>query len=170
MISASVQIEDKDKANWEKLMKELKVGAAFVTVGVHEGAGNYTKGKSPPSVAEVALWNEFGTERIPERSFLRSTVDENLSRVEGWFAQAYDSIIGSIANGGDGKAAMFKALQKIGIQVQFLIQNKIKSNVPPPSSKATIAAKERAHSTHPNHTLMDTELLLRSISNEVTVE
>lgn len=29
----------------------------------------------PPTVLEVAIWNEFGTEHIPERSFIRETID-----------------------------------------------------------------------------------------------
>jgi len=32
-------------------------------------------GKPPPTVLDVAIWNEFGTGHIPPRSFIRETLD-----------------------------------------------------------------------------------------------
>jgi len=38
------------------------------------------KKTSPLTIVEVATYNEFGTRTIPERSFLRSTADENKNK------------------------------------------------------------------------------------------
>lgn len=175
MIDTKVVIVDRGKSDWDKLLKSLGVKNAFVTIGVHGEAGKYTSDgpgsrKSMPSVAEVALWNEFGTTNTPERSFIRSTIDEALPRITDMMTAAYDKVLEVAAKGGDYKASLFAALSGIGFKTQVLVQNKIKSNVPPPLSKATIDAKEKKHSLHAHNTLMDTELLLRSVTNQVTVE
>ena len=61
-------------ANFRKLSKLPKSAGAYV--GVLEDAGTYDNGEE---VAVVAATNEFGSpaQGIPERSFLRSTVDKN---------------------------------------------------------------------------------------------
>jgi hypothetical protein len=68
---------------WAALEARVKrmPARANVVVGVlgpaadapHPTAG---EGKGPPpTVLEVAIWNEFGTEHIPARSFIRETLD-----------------------------------------------------------------------------------------------
>ena len=57
------------------ISKLKKMQKDAVTVGIHKSAGNHDN--SDLTVAEVAAYNEFGTERSPERSFMRSTMREN---------------------------------------------------------------------------------------------
>jgi|WetSurMetagenome_2_1015567.scaffolds.fasta_scaffold112317_2 hypothetical protein len=131
---------------------------SYVTIGLHEDAGQYTGGKSNPSVVEVGLWNEFGTETSPERSFLRSTIDENQSLINNWRDEAINNMIlkGWTLN---------KALEMMGFRIQVLIQNKIKSNMPPPLAKSTSDAKI-SHGLAPV-TLIETGLMLRSVTFKV---
>lgn len=169
MIAVSTTVTDKDKAAWDALMKGMKLKEAYVTVGVHESAGEYTGVKDPPSVAEVAMWNEFGTSRTPERSYLRSTVDENVGRIQDLTAKGYDTVLESFRTGNPRESFM-KLLKTIGFQVKVLVQNKIKSSVPPALAKGTIEDKERRGSLHPTSTLRDTDLLLRSITDQEVIK
>lgn len=54
-----------------------KTGDHSVKVGLPKGSGSYPKTGVP--VINVGLWHEFGTVRMPERSFLRSAIRENRS-------------------------------------------------------------------------------------------
>lgn len=158
MIIAKVQIKDSGKFWFKKLAKQLEgFDHAYVTIGVHEDAGQYPDGTM---VAEVALWNEFGTRFIPERSFIRSAIDENQGLINAWREEAISKIIA-------GKWTVEKALDALGFRIQVLVQNKIRSNVPPPNAPATVAHKTKEGV--PQRTLMETELLLRSIKYKVVL-
>lgn len=159
MIKAKVSVKDYGKSDREKLKKKFeKIGEAFVSIGVHEGAGQYEDGTS---VVEVALWNEFGTRSIPERSFIRSTIDENESLIDSWRDEMLKKLISD-------DWTVEKALEAIGFRIQILIQNKIKSNVPPPNAPSTLKHKAREGTS--GGTLIDSGLLLRSITYQVHVE
>ena len=67
-----------------QILKRLQDSA--ITVGLHKDTGSYESGEK---VTEVAAWNEFGTDHIPERSFLRSTIAENRAKYQGEFQKAY---------------------------------------------------------------------------------
>lgn len=164
MIKPRVTVKDLGKAEWDKLLKKFEgVTEAFVSIGVHEGAGEYESGVS---VVEVALWNEFGTRHIPERSFIRSAVDDNEGLIDSWRDEALDKIL-------KDEWTIEKALEAIGFRIQTLIQNKIKSNVPPPNAPSTVKRKQSAGvlgkevTEGRTSTLIETGLLLRSITYQV---
>jgi hypothetical protein len=72
------RVTDKDhgyKAAIAQLSKLAKF-AAPLTVGVHASEGASAE-KDGATILEVAIWNEFGTNTIPARSFLRAWFDEN---------------------------------------------------------------------------------------------
>lgn len=152
----------KGKENLAKLKKDIKdLHKHYVTVGIHQDAGNYTQGATPPSVVEVALWNEFGTESIPERSFFRSTLTEQSSQINKIREEAVKNILTK-------GWSVDKALDMIGFRVQVMIQNKIKSNIPPENAPSVLE-KKRAEGVGTN-TLMETQLLLRSVTYRVQSE
>jgi hypothetical protein len=155
MIKPRVTVQVKNSALMDRLLKELpKLKKAYVTVGFHDDAGQYDDGTQ---VIEVALWNEFGTRSMPQRSFIRSAIEENVDKINQW---REDALVNIIENGWDVK----KALDGLGFNIQVLIQNKIKSNVPPPNAPSTVAAKRREGSSNWGHTLMDTELMIQSLT------
>lgn len=169
MIAIKVSLAEKSSPEFENLKKVMGTNAS-VTIGIHEDAGKYTKGSNPPSVVEVALWNEFGTSSIPQRSFFRSAIDENISKIEAMRDKMVENIL---YNGWKPQ----KALEAIGLFVQTLIQNKIKSNVPPPygtghgnppETISRLQAAKRARTGH-SQTLRESELLLRSITFKVSL-
>ena len=64
-------VKEKDMG-WRKIKRALRhVDGKSVTVGLHEEDA----GEGDPSNAEKGYYNEFGTEHIPARPFLRSTHD-----------------------------------------------------------------------------------------------
>lgn len=157
MIRASGKMTlKKNGPDIQKILDQCR--GAYVTIGVHEDAGQYDSGVS---VVEVAMWNEFGTTNIPERSFLRSTFDENATKINQWRELAIQNILTK-------GWSVEKALEMIGFRVMTLVQNKIKSNVPPPLAKST-AEKKLQNGIAPR-TLIDSGLLLRSITYKVYVK
>lgn len=160
MIKMTTKTTEKGGEGFKRLQQMLhKYKAAYVTVGVHEDAGVYPD--EGVSVVEVALWNEFGTRDIPERSFFRSAIDENDAKINAWREEAITNII-------EKGWTIEKALEMMGLRLQLLIQNKIKSNVPPPNSEATLAAKKAAGV--PANTLINSGLMLRSIAFRIVLK
>jgi hypothetical protein len=125
---------------------------AYVEIGFHEDAGEYEDGTS---VVQVALWNEFGTETSPERSFFRTAIDENAAKINEWRNEMIGNII-------EKSWTVQKCLDTMGFRIQVLVQNKIKSNLPPPNAPSTLEAKARAGTG--SNTLMNTKLMLRSVT------
>lgn len=159
MIKSKITTTVKGDDKFKKLQQMLsKYKEAFVTIGIHDDAGNYPDGQA---VVEVALWNEFGTRNIPQRSFFRSAIDENESKINAWREEAIANIL-------DKDWPIEKALEMVGLRIQFLIQNKIKSNIPPENSPATKAAK-LADGVAPS-TLIWSGLMLRSVGFKVTLK
>lgn len=148
----------------DKFLRDIKNAAtSYVTIGLHAEAGTYPAGKDGESVtvAEVGLWNEFGTKTSPERSWMRSAIDEGQPQIEAW----RNELMGKVM---DGSMNLEMALNAMGFRIMTLIQNKIKSNVPPPNAASTLVAKER-HGVAPN-TLIDTGLMLRSVTYKVVIK
>ncbi len=169
MIIPVTSTSDVGKAAFDKLVTTLKKASnSYVTIGVHQDAGKYTDGPNPPDVVEVALWNEFGTDGgtwngngIPERSFMRSAIDENQAKLDQWREQAIENIL---FKGWDVQ----KALEFIGFRIQDLIWKKMDSGVEPVNTDATIEAKIAA-GEQPIITLQATRLLRRSITYRVVI-
>ena len=119
---------------------------AEVVVGVHQGDSN----GEGQQIAEYAAYNEFGTEKIPERSFMRSAFDENQQAISQDMANRYAQVQA-------GTITVYQALGLIGLRHQDQIKNKIDTNIPPPNAPATIAKKGSSH------TLIDTGAMKNSI-------
>lgn len=122
-----------------------------IRVGVQEGSGSYDDGST---IAEIAFYNEFGTARIPERSFIRST-----------FFDSKEAMIDRV-NKEAQKVLTFKqdvktAADRIGIFAQGEIKKKFRDNDWVENAPLTVALKG---SSTP---LIDTGQLIGSITWEV---
>lgn len=149
-----MSVKDIDRG-YKKLfeMAEKMSKKPFVKVGV---VGNSATEKDPESgttVAEYASYNEFGTQNIPERSFIRATVDERRNRIFGKTFSLQSDIL-------TGKISLERALDIIGLLVSGNIQNKIQKLKSPKNADSTIRQKG---SSNP---LIDTGRLRQSISYE----
>lgn len=157
MITPKVKIEDRDK-EWKRFLRTVEsIKRCFVSIGVHEDAGKYTKKGSPP-VAQVAFYNEFGTERGYKRSFLRSTIDEKMSVINLLRGTLLDKILA-------GEISVGQGLETMGFRIREWVVNKIQSNIPPALTGATRRRKIREGK--PVRTLIDSGIMLRSIAYKV---
>ena len=145
----TVIVRDIDRG-WKQIVKETTRSAA-VRVGVQQDTPGH--GNDGATMAEVAFYNEFGTRRIPERSFIRSAIDER---------DGYRVLVARLVRGITGKAITLRqALHVLGQQAQTDIQAKISSNVPPPNAPTTIARKGSSK------TLIDTGAMRAAIRYRV---
>lgn len=145
---------------WTKILKnlvQLRTGRAAAT-GVqgeaaeagHEGSGEMTN-------VQLATIHEYGDktgEHPPERSFLRSTLDENLGK--------YQTELNKIASGAFIGGTVDGNLLLLGEQYRGDILQKINDGVPPPLADATIARKGGEETP-----LIDTGQLKNSLSVQV---
>jgi hypothetical protein len=133
------------KDNTKKITAELrKIGSQKLVVGVIK-----------QDVVEYATYNEFGTKDIPQRSFLRSTYDEQIGK---WESQLENGIKG-ILNMDTNTSRVWDLL---GVKAKGDVQNKLRSNISPQNAPSTIKAKGSGKTT-----LFNTGALLRAITYEV---
>lgn len=139
---------------YDDLVKALANLSAdpHVLVGVREEAGAEVPPGSDATIAEYATYNEFGM-GVPERSFLRSTVDRN----EKVYVDALATACGKVLDGGD----VDTAFGRVGLQAARDVQQTIRDFSDPPNAASTIRQKG---SSSP---LEDTGRLRQSIDHEV---
>lgn len=148
-------VDDRD-TGYRDLMRVLEaMGCPVVLVGIREAKGSVVT-EGGDTVAGYATKNEFGSEdgRVPERSFLRSTVDGNEAR----YTSELEAAVGKVV---DGSANIGQAFGLVGAKVARDVQQTIRDMTSPPNAPRTIAMKG---SSHP---LIDTGRMLQSIDYEV---
>lgn len=141
-----------NRAKWDKLVSSLKnLDDHKVVVGVLEKA-KYPNGQS---VAEVAFWNEYGTQTAPARPFMRQTAETT--------QEAVASIQKKLKNEFIAGRDPVNCLMELGFKYSQMIKRTIikAQGWAEPLSEATIAAKG-----HPKP-LIDSRTLLNSIDFEV---
>lgn len=133
-------VQDTDMG-FDRILEDLKkLGGYSILTGIQESAktGAIVKGdrklKAGQSIAQYAAENEFGTRKIPERSFMRSSFDENVNKI----ANAANNQIALVIV---GKKSINQALHVLEIALQQMVQNKIRAIQTPPNSPVTIAIK-----------------------------
>lgn len=130
----------------ERISTSMK-GADSVKVGLPKGSNDYPDGTS---VIMVGTVHEFGSpsRNIPQRSFLRATVQEKRRKYKKMFSKLAKKII-------DGKLTLKQALNLVGLQVQTDVKEKI-TNIKEPELKQ-----------REGNPLIDTGHLRQSITFEV---
>lgn len=122
---------------------------SYTKVGVQAGSREID---GVTDLVTVAAANEFGTDRIPERSFMRATFDEDKEQLATIKAAEAKAILA-------GTKTVEQSLALIGLYHVGRIQAKIHSHPPPPNAPATIARKGSSG------TLIDSGQLVQSISH-----
>ena len=146
---------DQAYKNMMDMAKKPYVKIGILTAKKHKPKNGSSK-KSPLTIAEVATYNEFGTRTIPERSFLRSTADENKNKWPKKFEPLQNKMI-------TGQIKVKKALELAGLAIEADIRRVIQQTHPkwPPLALSTIKNKK---SSRP---LIDTDQLINSIASKV---
>lgn len=146
---AEPPIIDRD-LGYQRIMEELaKMERMEILVGLqNDGAA------SPDGVlvAHYGAVNEFGTRNghVPERSFMRSTFDESIDKLNRMRARIVEGVYA-------GKMDADRGAGLLGLQHQQDIQAKIGSNVPPPNAPSTVRGKGSSR------TLIDSGTMRQSI-------
>jgi len=139
-------ITEKDRG-WNRIKKDYaSLSKASLKVGLQAGDVDDTG----VPIATYGFFNEFGTERIPERSFIRSTADEQRENWNKLLDGAYNKIL-------NGEISVGRALAIVGTKAQEDIKKKIMTGPFAPNSEATIVIKG---SSRP---LIDTGIMRQSI-------
>lgn len=167
----AMQMTIDDDKHEQMILKEMsKIDNFVVDIGIFGGTKTTTKTlkiklrgkklsvKSKQStnirIAEYATMNEFGTKRIPQRSFMRSTMDENW----GYYWSLGVKEANRVLIGTQKAKGLYV---KMGIKIKGDIQRKIISLRTPPNHPMTIKAKG---SSNP---LIDTGALRKAITYKV---
>lgn len=166
-MAVRARVIDRDRGWNEYRRRVAGAKGAYVKVGVTSSVGSQPKesrdpaGKGPLTLVQVAWFNEFGTmtakgkTHVPERSFIRSTHDEQreaiIRRKKGLVRQI-----------GDGLSVR-RALEILGTWMKGKIQAKIVSLRTPPNAPGTIKRKQ---SSNP---LVDIGQLRQNIEYQVVV-
>jgi hypothetical protein len=126
------RIKDTDNG-YKAMMKRLsEAGKPRVLVGVLEDTGSYENGAS---VSDVAMWMEFGTPTVDERSFLRAWVDERETEINKTLTKIAEGLVtGKTPN-------KFVGLDRFGLWAVGSIQARIADGIPPELADSTVARK-----------------------------
>lgn len=123
---------DKD-LGWKKIAEELKkIKGSYVKVGVLSDTATYPNSKA--NLADVATFNEFGTEHIPSRPFMRQAFDKNMEEMKKFVEVRYGLVV-------DGKLDVNRALNEVGVFFKGKVQAIFREGDFAPNAPSTIAKK-----------------------------
>ena len=144
----------------KKLRAQIGRRSRLLTIGVHEEAtADVDDGNTKKSVkvAPYAAANEFGTERIPSRPFLKNTMKEHSKDWERL-------LIAELKNRGNG---LQTALNAVGNAATGDVKATITEGNFTALKPQTIKNKERKGRPKPSAILIDTGSLIKSIVYKV---
>lgn len=156
MAAVNVEIKGGDKYK-AFLDKVAQIAGGGVKAGILEGA---TNNETHEPIAPYAVYNEFGTARIPARPFMRTVAKE---KPKTWVGMMVRHIRGRATDPSIWKDALGVA----GEQMKADIKDSIQNGSWTPNAPATVAAKKRKGKVEPDHPLIDTGQMLAAVSYEV---
>ena len=150
-----VKFVDRDRG-WGRLRRELRKSLRHphVAVGIFGEKGSEPHQDSNFTNAQVGSVHEFGLGNVPERSFIRGTIDQKGRKITRVAKALATQVL-------QGQVSTKIALDILGQFVKGEIQKRIARGIPPPLKPATIARKG---SSKP---LIDKGQLRASIDHEV---
>lgn len=153
MANVKISGGDKWKKHLEKYREEPELHVGILSGATYQGEGD--ESQAGKKVAEVAYWNEYGTQKIPARPFFRNTIEE---KKEEWV----QAVASEVKRG----QSIENALTAVGDNITADIVDTIKQGIEPALSETTLAnRKKKGHtSTTP---LMDSMTLIKTIDFEV---
>lgn len=140
-----------DKGLAEIIADDRAIAAHGVKFGVQADAGS----EDGVSLLDIAIWNEFGTEDIPPRPFMRDFLDKNRSVLDA----EMDRVVDQIRGGAQPRAAL--AMLGEFAQNQQRAHVRASPGWAEPNARSTIRAKGSAVP------LIDDSVLVNAIRYEV---
>lgn len=127
------RVIDNDKG-WKKIAQAvLRSKDVIANVGV-QNSPSPRDGGSSVSNLDLAIIHEFGTDTVPERSFIRSSFDEHRPEYSRMLNRGGKQIL-------DGKLDAETVVGVIGEKCLSDVKRKIDDGIPPPNRPSTIAKK-----------------------------
>ena len=119
-----------------KIVHEIGVAARgpVVATGFPHEQAEEERTEGGATNAEIAIFNEFGTETSPPRPFMEIAYTTNRVKMRGM-------INGLLVQIGEGKLTVAEALKRVGVAHVGQIKEVIGTNVPPPNDPDTILRK-----------------------------
>ena len=155
-MASSSRVVDTDNG-LRKFFKRLRgFDGLEVVVGITAEQGGVPHPNGELTIAEIGQVHEFGTDKIPQRSFLRATFDAN----ERKYGDMLEKSAARVVKGENPKRGLFV----LGETVRADIVDAINNNIGPPLAESTIAAKG---SSLP---LVDDRFLVNSLRSKVRKE
>ena len=157
----AVTVEVKGGEKYKRFLDAVSRIAGSVRAGIPANATHKSEDGSTQSIAAYAIYNEFGTSRIPARPFMRQTAESNTKK---WIA----SMVGYIKSRNPAEPQTWKnALGAVGELMAKDIIAEIEKGSFAPNAPATVAAKKRKGKTDPAHPLIDTGDMQHAVISEV---
>ena len=156
-MGVTVKIQGGDK--YQKFLAKMAEIAGGVKAGILNNATT-TDGKS---IAEYAVYNEFGTygrNKIPARPFLRTVAKEKSKQ---WIGEMVRHVRGRATE----PAVWKQALGVAGESMKSDIKDSIQNGAWTPNAESTQEAKKRKGKAEYDHPLMDTGQMIAAVSYEV---
>ena len=145
-----VQIHTEELDKYVKDLKEELKSVKGAKAGWFEGK-KYPNGLE---IAENALIQEYGTDKIPPRPFMRRTIEKHQDEWVKFLNENFDVEL-------DNNVTLEQIMRKIGAIMAADMKRTIDENLPPPNSPETIKRKGSSH------TLIDTGAMRQSIHSGV---
>lgn len=138
----------------EKIQKRIKKAKKATAARVGFPKAEPHAESEGETIPEIAFKHEFGEGRVPERSFMRTTLFENKAEITKMLSIEGKAVV-------NGQANIQTALGKVGLKTADLMKVTLIKLKDPPNSPYTIAKKG---SSNP---LIDTGQMVNSITWEV---
>lgn len=106
---------------------------AEITVGVHaaEGGNTHSEGLT---VGDIGTFHEFGTQTVPQRSYIRAWFDERQDFIASTLRTQFAAVVA-------GKRPVEQAAERVALALEGDVKQRILENIPPPLKPATIKRK-----------------------------
>lgn len=129
-ITVKTTVKDMGFDRIKRQMAEIERRRPLVVSGVISGESKAENNRSGGNESDkirnidIAVFQEFGTETIPERSHFRAGFDENINKLQ----RAASNLFGKIL---DGTETIDGALNKLGLRLQTTTKKKIQEGLSP---------------------------------------
>lgn len=134
---------------WKRIKRQYAAGAkAFTKAGIPENAVD-AKGEK---IAIRAIANEYGTDTIPERPFMRKAFDENRENLMALERKLFSDVL-------RGRISASECLRRIGEAQAECIKKSIRDFDNPPNADSTIEQKGK------DDPLIDTGAMLDAVTH-----
>lgn len=139
------RLRDRDKGyrGFRDILQDVQ--SAGVYVGILQDKGSERTEDGEITLAGYAAVNEFGSDdgHVPERSFLRSTIDEHRAEYDADMQAATRAMLQeSLLHGvGSGASVLERRLGQLGNKVTRHVKEKIRDLRDPPNAELTLALK-----------------------------